>query len=583
MDTELEEIRAALARVLASSGFLAAPNLAAFLRYTVEETLAGRGDRLKAYTIAVTALERAESFDPNDNPLVRVQARRLRAALARYYETEGVDDPLIIDLPLGTYVPRFLPRALAAVDEETPPEEPAGADEPALPASLPARRRDRRSLLAALALALVLVSALGHWAWFSGWGTGEGARNPGLVLRDAEPGQGLDSVRVLPLLSIDVDTRGFAPDGFDAEAYRRRLEAFAERFEDSIVVTRRSPDYPTPPGQPLYRLHLAFARENDDANVLYQLIHAGDERVVRTGAFRFTSAMNAPWRSGDTGEIPRDLDVLRRLIQYNGNIWIDTSRLAGLGDALACMLTVDLLDLDPSPTLHRTARVCIEKTVDANPRLPGAFARLAEINLVEHRRNIVPPRPDPLRQAETALRRAASLAPQSALPWRRLQETLLLKGSLDAAVAAGRHALAVNPEDMNAVADHGALLARLGRYQDAVDHLRRAETGLALPPTWISDYAFLALNNLERFAEAEQLGADLHTDRNPLHFAVQILRGHRRGDLAVAADAFATLFAIDPTFRDDPLAAWSRQGLTRPVADHLIADLRRAGLSLARF
>jgi hypothetical protein len=102
-----KEIRAALEDIVASKQFRVSPQLAAFLRFVVLETLAGRGDRLKAYTIAVGALGRDETFDPQTNPIVRVDAGRLRLALERYYVTEGHASAVLIDLPIGSYTPLF--------------------------------------------------------------------------------------------------------------------------------------------------------------------------------------------------------------------------------------------------------------------------------------------------------------------------------------------------------------------------------------------------------------------------------------------------------------------------------------------
>jgi len=70
-------------------------------------TLAGDGDRLKAYTVAVGALGRGIDFDPQTDPIVRVEAGRSRNALARYYAQAGRNDPLLIDVQRGTYVPTF--------------------------------------------------------------------------------------------------------------------------------------------------------------------------------------------------------------------------------------------------------------------------------------------------------------------------------------------------------------------------------------------------------------------------------------------------------------------------------------------
>jgi hypothetical protein len=105
------EIRSALERVTESVLFRGAPQLTAFLRYVVETTLDGRPELIKAYTIAVEALGRSESFDPSRDAIVRVEAGRLRSALSRYYANGGTDDPVVIELPRGTYVPEFRWRA----------------------------------------------------------------------------------------------------------------------------------------------------------------------------------------------------------------------------------------------------------------------------------------------------------------------------------------------------------------------------------------------------------------------------------------------------------------------------------------
>ena len=78
------------ARSCASRPFDTSPKLTSFLRFVVESTLAGQGERLKGYTIGVEALGRGENFDPQIDPIVRVEAIRLRAALARYYAGDGV-------------------------------------------------------------------------------------------------------------------------------------------------------------------------------------------------------------------------------------------------------------------------------------------------------------------------------------------------------------------------------------------------------------------------------------------------------------------------------------------------------------
>jgi Tol biopolymer transport system component len=73
----------------------------------VEEELAGRGAEIKEYVIGVQVYRKSESYDPRTDPTVRVDAGKLRARLAEYYATAGRDDPIVISIPKGTYVPCF--------------------------------------------------------------------------------------------------------------------------------------------------------------------------------------------------------------------------------------------------------------------------------------------------------------------------------------------------------------------------------------------------------------------------------------------------------------------------------------------
>src|SRR5262249_39327217 len=98
-----DEVHAALDRVIASDVLQGSPQLIAFLRFVVEATLRGDGDQIKAYTIAVEALGRGEDFDPYIDPIVRVDAGRLRRALERYYAGVGATDTILIHIPRGHY------------------------------------------------------------------------------------------------------------------------------------------------------------------------------------------------------------------------------------------------------------------------------------------------------------------------------------------------------------------------------------------------------------------------------------------------------------------------------------------------
>lgn len=96
-----EESRAQLERILQSADFEATARERRFLGYVVEEELAGRGSRIKAYSIAVEVFGRDASFDPQNDPIVRIEAGHLRRCLERYYLTGGQGDPVLIQIPKG--------------------------------------------------------------------------------------------------------------------------------------------------------------------------------------------------------------------------------------------------------------------------------------------------------------------------------------------------------------------------------------------------------------------------------------------------------------------------------------------------
>ena len=102
-------VREQLERVLTSATFRQVDRLKRFLNFIVTEAVSGRGDQLKEYVIGVHVFDKEASFDPRADPIVRVQARRLRTRLMRYYREEARPGELVIELPKGGYAPTFKP------------------------------------------------------------------------------------------------------------------------------------------------------------------------------------------------------------------------------------------------------------------------------------------------------------------------------------------------------------------------------------------------------------------------------------------------------------------------------------------
>ena len=106
-DSDQEAVREQLDRILKSGQFLQSRRRQRFLQYIVNETLAGRGERLKGYNVAREVFDRPETFDANVDPVVRMEAARLRDRLREYYETDGQNDTIRIELPKGSYTPHI--------------------------------------------------------------------------------------------------------------------------------------------------------------------------------------------------------------------------------------------------------------------------------------------------------------------------------------------------------------------------------------------------------------------------------------------------------------------------------------------
>ncbi len=563
--TDVEE---ALKRTLAAESFANAPSLAAFLAFIVRETLEGRGDRLKAYTIAVGALDRSADFDPNENPLVRVQARRLRAALDRYRLGQGRDAPVHIELPIGSYVPVFTrgdappvaPPAVAAVAPHFPP---------------------LRALVAAALVGLALLAALLGDRW-----TAANAPQAPAAVTAMPPSpatasrEGKDVGRVLPLLVVEIDVRHPVPPDFDAELYRRRLEDFAQRFDDTIVVTRRAPTPPLPAGQPVYVLQFAVVRDGGSTNAFHQLVHAADHRVLRSGALRLGELRprTPPEDARLAPPLDEDLALVRDVVEVAGTIGRDLQRLGDLSPELRC-LSLAWVDLvDASSRQRAETRRCLEAAVANNPRLVSALTLLATTIALDG----IGQDPDEAKQsydrAADLLLRANRLAPASAAPLRNLSLLRTLEGDFEAAALTGRRALDANPDDLAAVAGYGALMARTGEYERARLLLSRVVSEDPAAPKWVQFHAFLALNALGRTQEADDRVVFFEGTRAPLHLTAMVLRASRRGDAAGAAEAMADLRRLAPEIDTDPLAMLRRRGLAEPVARRLLEDLWAAGL-----
>ena len=203
-ESDQTAIREQLDRILKSGPFLQSRRRQRFLEYIVNETLAGRGERLKGYNVALEVFDRPETFDANVDPIVRIEAARLRDKLREYYDAEGQSDPIRIDLPKGSYTPEIEfrdaePKAGTA-GKTTQPEADFGT-----PAAQPRPLGDsrwRQMALPILALLLVL-GALGAWITRDRW-----AAQPKVAVEDLTSAMpSVPAIAVLPFLNLSGDPK----------------------------------------------------------------------------------------------------------------------------------------------------------------------------------------------------------------------------------------------------------------------------------------------------------------------------------------------------------------------------------------
>ncbi|WP_026381489.1 hypothetical protein [Afifella pfennigii] len=211
-----EDILAELDRLLAAAEFEASERRRRFLRFVVEESLAGRAGALKGFAIALKVFGRDETFDAQADPVVRIEARRLRRDLDSYYMGEGARDAVRISIPKGGYAPRFDWRVEADRAGDAGPPNAASSEAPARrdtdgqpvvtpPAPANSAKRGRWLALAGLLIAGA-IAASSFWQ---------------LVVADPEPAtteRGNPKVVVFPFRAIDAsDASASLSAGLSAE------------------------------------------------------------------------------------------------------------------------------------------------------------------------------------------------------------------------------------------------------------------------------------------------------------------------------------------------------------------------------
>jgi hypothetical protein len=408
-DIPREKVLGALRQVLLSTEFKTAPQLAAFLTFSVTRTLEGRGALLKAYTVATEVLGRHADFDPQSDPIVRVEATRLRRALDRYYLAEGRDDPIRITMPRGGY--SIVIHGRDEDPEERPPYEPDTVQK-RLFNRAQAYWTQGRNAVAVLALMGFVVSTTLLFLDAKPSATDNGAdMRPRFGAIIAGPISGLPSTEGFGLADMVVET--------------------ASHFTGIIVFSGM---VPRPPDD-LYVLEGSSYKDTPKYKIDLRLRHATSGRVVWTAhlqikpepdALRLTAQRLAHHIAGRNGPIRADALPAK----------IDA--ISGRESIRGCLAVTDAAIRSTANALNNAARRCLDEALITRSESTVLLASSALLRFTAS--------PQEVDKIEAEAKMALALDPNNAEAANLLAELAALRND-DKGNYWGEKAITANPFD----------------------------------------------------------------------------------------------------------------------------------------
>jgi len=512
-------VRAQVERMAASTVFRNSPQLATFLSFVVEEGLRGKAERLKGYTIGVEVLRRATSFDPQVDPIVRVEATRLRRALERYYAGPGAGDTIMITLPRGGYAPRIVWRT--AHDAAESPEKPV-IPQPA---------------------------------------------KPGL-----HPGNGMPTLRVAPFVVIGTPQIR----AISLEALGGKLaEAFA--LFDIINVLAAAP--PQPAARSDYRLDGVVEYRGETVDLRFRLVDESDATVIWSRSFEGRSCAE----NCEETEQEIILQLATTIVQPFGVITANdrAKRLATgkLDMRYCCLLEAGDALRTYDPAAHVRVRAGLEHLVAVDANFVAGHTTLAIFFCREYFTGFAARDDDglPLDRALRAARRGIELRPQSARGYHVLFNVLFFRGENEGAASIAEKALALNRYDLLIPSDYGGRLICAGEIDRGLEILRKAAAAGAVLLGWYHFYLFLAHYVRGEWPEARYQAAQITSDTYVYGQLARAIVAHRDGDAAEAERAVKAIVAAQPAWRDNPRHEIGKSITAADIADGLTADLIATG------
>ncbi|NZD49672.1 tetratricopeptide repeat protein [Rhizobium leguminosarum] len=448
------EARSEAERLLADPRLHVSDRHRAFLRYIVDAVFEGRSDAVKAYSIAIDVFNRPPSFDPSSDPIVRIEATRLRETLAKYYEQLGDEPGARLDIPRGRYVPVF-------VEREQPPcpgEDVFDVEEEIVPAVEDATA-SLKSTVGRKPYAAFVLASLAAIALAGGYA----------VIRATTPVP-LDTQKPFISLSLNAGQKDTAAGETVIEDLAVSLARFGTvRLKSNAGVTRRGAE---PAQQTAYDIRMRYGEDATSVSLWWQVSDAA------TGEAVWTDQERRPTGTGTRNDAMRALvyGVSRRIAGPVGVV--NTTELrrnlpaSTIGNI--CVLRGEIAVEQRNLVALKAARPCLEATIAADPADADAMATLARVFIWTGRTT---GDDSYFGRGLDLANRAAMVSPASTRAALAQLATQYQIGQSDASIAAGRRGVALNPENADLMAKLSMALFLSGHWEEGV-HLAKEATGL---------------------------------------------------------------------------------------------------------
>jgi TolB-like protein/cytochrome c-type biogenesis protein CcmH/NrfG len=518
--------------------------------------------------------ERSAEFDAQGDPVVRIEAGRLRRALERYYLSDGRSDPVVITIPKGGYVPHFAWRAPATEEADPVPATVS----PGPPVDLPPRRRT--PWLVSAPVAIALLALLGGLLLWGPWRDGE-SRTP-QALSPFLPGG--PTLVVTPFEALGEPSAKTYADGLTEEV----LNQFA-RFKE-ISVLGRETSRSIPPGADAARIRhdlgVRYVVEGSVRAVAHRLRITGRLLDAQSGVVLWSQTYDEDLQVRDLFAIQDD--VARRVVtavaQPYGIIQRADQTRTGTRppddlEAYGCTLRFYDYRAALSEESHAAIRTCLERAVALHPDFATAWAMLSVLYLDEDRFGFNPRAgtSSPIQRALEAARRAIRLDPENVRALQALMMALFFAQQPAEALEVGERAVALNPNDTELLGAFGTCLSEAGAWQRGAELLEQA---LARNPGHsgyyngtLAVYAYMQHD----YARAESLIRQAALEKFPLYHFVSAVIYAQLGKAPEAAEARDAFLSMRPTIFERWDEEMAKRNYRPGDAAHFAEGARKAG------